>query len=108
MPSLVEIGQGVLDKKNFKFCQIILTQLLLSFLGKGCDSSFEQSSIPFTLKCFVPSLVEIRPLILERKKMRKMFDNDETVDDNDNDDYDDGQRTSCDQNSSFVLSAHVS
>ena len=30
-------------------------------------SSFEQTGIPFTQGCFVPSLVEIGPVVLEKK-----------------------------------------
>ena len=42
--------------------------------------------IPFTQRCFVPSLVEIGPEVLEKMKMWKDYDND-----------DDGQRTNFDQ-----------
>ena len=51
----------------------------------------------------MPSLVEIGPVVLEKKmKMCKVYDND----DNDNDD--DGQRTNFDQKSSLEPSAQVS
>ena len=36
-------------------------------LGKGRGPSFEQTWIPFPQGCFVPSLVEIRPVVLEKK-----------------------------------------
>ena len=53
----------------------------------------------------MPSLVEIGPVVLEKKmKMWKVYDND---DDNDNDN-DDGQRTKFDQKSSLEPSAQVS
>ena len=45
---------------------------------------------------FVPSLVEIGPVVLEKKRMRNVYDND------------DGERTSCDQKSSLEPSAKVS
>ena len=81
--------------------------MLLSPFGKGRDPSFEQTWIPFTQGCFVPSLIEIGPVVLEKKmKMWKVYDND----DNDNDDNDDndGQRTNFDQKSSLEPSAQVS
>ena len=62
VPSLVEIGSVVLEKKIFNFVNVFL-----STLGKGHGPSFEQSWIPFTQGCFVPSLVEIGPVVLEKK-----------------------------------------
>ena len=54
----------------------------------------------------MPSLVEINPVVLEKKmKMWKVCDN---VDDNDDNDNDDGQRTDIDQKSSLEPSGHVS
>ena len=50
----------------------------------------------------MPSLVEIGPVVLEKKmKISK-------VNDDDNDDNDDGQRTNIDQKSSLEPSAQVS
>ena len=68
------------------------------------------------IQCFVPSLVEIGSVVLEKKmKMWKVYDNnnDANDDNNDanednNDDNDDGQRTNFDQKSSIEPSAHVS
>ena len=41
-------------------------------------SSFEETWIPFTQGCFVPSLVEIGPVVLEKKmKMWKVYENDD-------------------------------
>ena len=51
MPSLVEIGQVVLEKKIFWIFSIFF---LLSPLVKGCGPSFEQTWIPFTHCWFVP------------------------------------------------------
>ena len=66
------------------------------------SSSLEQTWIPITQGCFVPSLVEIGPVVLEKKmKMWKVYDND-------NNDNDDGQRTNFDQKSSLEPSAQVS
>ena len=40
--------------------------------------SFEQNYISFTQECFVPSLVEIGPVVLEKKiKVLKLCDKDE-------------------------------
>ena len=61
--------------------------------------------IPFTQGCFVPSLVEIDPVVLEKKmKMWKVYDDDDD-DNDDNNANDDGQRTHFDQKSSLEPSA---
>ena len=41
--------------------------MLLSLLGEGHDPSFEQTWIPFKQGCFVPRLVQIVPVVLEKK-----------------------------------------
>ena len=41
---------------------------ILSHHGEGCGPSFEQR-IPFTEECFVPSLVETDPVVLEKMKL---------------------------------------
>ena len=65
-----------------------LFRIKLSPIGKGHDPSFEQTWIPYTLGCFVQSLVEIGPVILENKmEMWKVY--------NDVDDYD-RQRSKAD------------
>ena len=43
LPSLVEIGQVVLEKRIFKFCQCIFPILWLPPLGKGWGFSFQQT-----------------------------------------------------------------
>ena len=54
------------------------------------------------------SLVEIGPVVLEKKmQMWKVYDNDND-DDNDDNENDDGQRTNFDQKSSLEPSAQVS
>ena len=66
------------------------TKNLLSTFWELNGSSFEQSWIPFTQECFVPNLVEIGQVVLEKKmKMWKVYDNDNINDD----ENDDGQRT---------------
>ena len=72
--SLVEIGPVVLEKKMFKRCQFIFIISKLSPLWEGLSPSFEQTWIPFTQEDFVPSLVEIGPVVLEKKmKMWKVY-----------------------------------
>ena len=73
-PSLVEIGPAVLEKKIFKCCQCNFTILQLSPLVRGNGPSFEQTWIPFTQGCFMPSLVKIDPVVLEKKsKIGKVY-----------------------------------
>ena len=67
VPSLVEIGHVVLEKKIFLFRLCIFAISLLSPLEKGQDPSFEQTCMIFTQTCFVPSLVEIGLVVLEKK-----------------------------------------
>ena len=74
MPSLVEIGPVVLEKKIFNFHQCIFAISLLSPYGKGQGPWFAQTWIPFTYKgCFVPSLVEIGHWFLRRKQKCEKF-----------------------------------
>ena len=76
-------------------------------LLKGRGPSFEQTRIPITQEYFVPSLVEIGPVVLEKKmKMWKVYNNAKFV--NDNNDDNDGQRTNFDQKSSLEPLAQVS
>ena len=57
----------------------------------------------------MPSLVEIDPVVLEKKmKMWKVYDNNNDNDANANANDDDRQRTKFDQKSSFDPSAQVS
>ena len=51
----------------FKFCQYIFAISLLSPRWKGRGPSYEQIWIPLTQGCVVPSLVEIGPVVLEKK-----------------------------------------
>ena len=74
--SLVEIGPVVLEKKIFKSYQFIFINSRLSPLCEGRGPSFEQTWIPYTqgYMYFVPSLVEIGPVVLDKKmKMWKVF-----------------------------------
>ena len=88
MPSLVEIGQVVLEKRIY----LMLWMYILLFcnnLGKGRGPSFEQSWILFTQGCFVSSLIEIDPVVLEKKMtVWKVYEN---ANNNANDDNNQGQ-----------------
>ena len=67
MPSFVEIGLVVLEIRIFQFRQCIFAFSSLSPLGKGQGPSFKQTRIAFTRGGFVPSLVEIGPVVHEKK-----------------------------------------
>jgi hypothetical protein len=54
-------------RRFFKKIQCIFTLSLLSPLGEGLFPSFEQTWIPSTQGWFVPSLVKIGPVVLEKK-----------------------------------------
>ena len=64
--SLVEIGQVVLEKMIFKFCQCIVAIVLSFPLWKGHGPSFELIWIPFIKGYFKQSLVKIFPFVLEK------------------------------------------
>ena len=63
---LVKIGSVILENKIIQFLQCIFTFSLLAPLGKRHGSSLEQTWILFIQGCFVPSLVKIGPVILEK------------------------------------------
>ena len=74
MPSLVKISPVIPENKIFKYFQYNFTFSLSSPLEKGRGSSFEETGIPSTQGdpssnqgCFVLSLVEIGPVVLEKK-----------------------------------------
>ena len=61
-------------EEDFKYFQYNFTISLLFPLGKGRGPSFEQTSFPSTQGCFVPSLVEIGPVVLDKKsKIGKVY-----------------------------------
>ena len=66
MPCLVEIGSVVPEKRIFKFCQCIFAISLLTSVRKKRDPLFEQTLIPFTKRYFVPKLIEIDTVVLEK------------------------------------------
>ena len=104
LPSLVEIDPVVLEKKILKVCQCIFAISLLTPLGKGRGPSFEQTWILITQGCFVPGLVKIGPVVLEKIKMWKVY----RQTDRRTDRQKDGRRTSGDQKSLLEFSAQVS
>ena len=53
-------------RKSLKFCQCSFIFSKLSTLGKGHGPSFERTWNPFTKGCYVPTLVEIGPAVLEK------------------------------------------
>ena len=95
----LKLAQWFWRRKIFKIIQCFFAISLLSFLGKGQGPLFEETWIPFTKEYFMPSLVEIGPVILEKKKKMWKVSND----DNDNE-----QWTNCDQKSSLEPLAQVS
>ena len=68
VPSLVEINPVILENKIFQVCQCIFAISLLSPIAKRRGPSFKQIWIHITQECFVPSFVEIGPVVLKKKK----------------------------------------
>ena len=99
--SLVENWPYHMEKKIFKNCQCNLTipLLIYLYLEKGRGPSFEQTWISFTRGCLVQCLVDIVPVVMEKKtKMWKVYDTDANEDNNDtdaNEDNNDSQRSNC-------------
>ena len=68
MPSLVEIGPVVQEKKIFKFCQCIFAFFSYHPLENGGTVYLKNlNSLHFNQEFFVPSLVEIGPVVQEKK-----------------------------------------
>ena len=61
-------GSG--EEDILKFCPCIFTILLSSPLRKGQGLPFTQTWIRITQKCFVSSLVEIGPVVLDDKVLK--------------------------------------
>ena len=55
------------EEEIFKSCQFIFIISQLSPLWEGHGPSIKQTWIPFTKEYFVPSLVEIGPVVQEKK-----------------------------------------
>ena len=88
LPNLVEIGPVVLERRFFYIYQCIFAISLLSPLGEWQGPSFEKTWIPFTQEWFMPSLIEIGPVVLEKMKMWKVYSDNDNKDDDEN-----GQQT---------------
>ena len=73
VPSLVEIVPVDLEKKIDKKSQFIFIISQLPPPWEGLGSSFEQTWIPFTRGYFVPSLVEISQVVLEKRWKYEKF-----------------------------------
>ena len=65
MPSLVEIGGS--RAEDFKISSMYFHYFISISTWERRGPSFEQTLIPFTQGCFVPSLVKIGPMVLEKK-----------------------------------------
>ena len=70
VPTFVEVGPVVLEKKIFNSCQFIFFISQLSAIWDGLGPSFEQTWILLTQGCFVPSLIEIDLVVLEKKTFK--------------------------------------
>ena len=67
MPSLVELGSVVLEKKFLNLsCQLFFYYFPIISFGKGIAFHLTKTWIPFTQGYFEPSLVEIGPVVLEK------------------------------------------
>ena len=70
----LKLAQCLLEKKIFSFPQCISAISLIFPPEKGPGRSFEQTWIHFEQGCFVPCLVNIGPVVLEKKmKMWKIY-----------------------------------
>ena len=68
MPSLVTTG-SVVHKLSMYFCYFTF-----NYPWKRSDPSFEQTLTPFIQECFLPTLVEIFSMVLEKEmKMGKVY-----------------------------------
>ena len=67
----VEISQAVLEEKIFIISSLYF-YLIRDYLPleKGFGPSFEETWFPFTQGCIVPSLIEISPVVLEKKILK--------------------------------------
>ena len=54
------------EEEDFKFCQCFFAISLFFPLRKKHGPTFQQPGFPFTLGCYVPSLVEIGTVVLEK------------------------------------------
>ena len=62
-------------QKDFYILSLYFHYFIIISPGKGQGPSFVQTWIPFNQWWIVPSLVEIGPVVLEKLKMWKVYDN---------------------------------
>ena len=67
VPSFVEIGQVVLEKNIFKFCQCIFCYFIIISPSKKARPFIWVNLSSITQGCFVPSLVKISSVVLEKE-----------------------------------------
>ena len=56
-----------LGEEDFLLLLMYFCDFVIIFFGKGRGPSFQQTWIPFSQKCIVPSLIKICPVFLEEK-----------------------------------------
>ena len=72
VPRLVEIGSVVLEKRIFNF--VIVFSIFRNYLPLEKGGARHLNKLePFTQGCFVPSLVEIGPVVLEKTLILSMY-----------------------------------
>ena len=64
---------GYGEEDFFNIVNVFLLFRNYVLLVNGRDQSFEQTLIPFTQRCSVPSIVEICPVVLEKKMKMEKF-----------------------------------
>jgi hypothetical protein len=94
MPSLIEIGPLVLEKKIFKIFQRIFTLLWLSPLGEGQSPSILQLIIPFPKDDLCQFWLKLAQWFWRRSWKCKSLQTEG---------WTDGRRTTGDQNSSLEI-----
>ena len=55
------IGSGKFQISTMYFCYFVII-----YPGKGCGPTFGQTWIPFSKGCYLPSLIELGPVVLEK------------------------------------------
>ena len=73
LSSLVEIGPPVQEKNIFFYLSMYFRYFISSPIGQGQDPFICTNLNSLTQECFVPSLVEIGPVVLKKMKMWKGY-----------------------------------
>ena len=69
----LKLAEWFWRRRVLNFVNVFFAISSLSPLGKGRGPLLEQTWIPFSKGFFVPSLVEISPMVLEKMKMWKVY-----------------------------------